>query len=72
MTSNPPPRFASDFGAMLLDIYGELCAAREKADPDEMIVAVKRAESSVNNTSAIIILGSSDDIDEFAREYKLD
>ena len=70
--ANLPPRFASDFGAMMLQVYGSLCAAREKADPDDLIVEFARAESTVNGVSALIVLGNTESIDRFMAEKGLE
>lgn len=67
-----PPRFTTDFGQMMLDVYGELCAERETADPDEPLVVYRRAESTVNGCCALIVLGNRQSIDRFMQEHDLD
>ena len=72
MIDHTPPRFASDFGQMMLQVYGELCAERETAPADELVAVYRRAESTVNNTAALIVMGSPEAIDRFAKEHDLD
>jgi hypothetical protein len=66
------PKFATDFGSMMLQVYGELCAERELAEPDELVVTYRRAESTVNNVAAVVVLGSPEAIDRFMKENDLD
>lgn len=72
MTDPTPPRFASDFGAMMLQVYGELCAERETSDENEQVVVYRRAESTVNGCCALIALGNKEAIDRFMKEHDLD
>lgn len=64
-------RFASDFGQIMLQVYGELCAARERAEPDQDMVVYRRAHSTVNGCSALIVLGNEQSIERFCQEYDL-
>lgn len=70
-TPPPPSRFATDFGSMMLEVYGELCGQREQASPDEQIVVYRRAESTINGVSALIVLGNGASIDRFMQEHDL-
>ena len=70
--STVPPRFASDFGQIMLEVYGELCAERETAEPDENVVVYRRAESTVNGVAALVVLGNVASINRFMKEHDLD
>lgn len=67
----PPPRFATDFGQMMLEVYGELCAERETAEPGEDIAVWRQAESTVNGCCALIVLGNRAAIERFMQEHDL-
>lgn len=65
------PRFATDFGQLMLHIYGELCAEREQAPTTEQVAVYRRMDSNVSNVAALVVMGSPEAIDRFQKEHDL-
>lgn len=71
-TDRPVPEFAREFAHVVVAAHDELCGARERAEPGEMIAVAKRADAPQAGLHAILVLGNKESIDRFMKEHDLD